>query len=109
VANCAWWIAAVTGLDSELSIHIDNLWSRHSKLPQKDQLERGNNYRAILKMPRDIARGVSPEDKSSDYIPDQLRGTRKGRINPLSKTKRQLKKARQAKKREKARNLNPQV
>ena len=28
VANCAWWIARVIGLDNRLTIHIDNLASR---------------------------------------------------------------------------------
>jgi hypothetical protein len=52
--------------------------------------------REVSTTPRDIARGVSPEDTSISYIPDPLRRTWKGRINPTPKSKQQLKKARQA-------------
>jgi hypothetical protein len=86
VANCAWWIAGVVGLDKGLITHIDNLEAR----------KRIVNPRAISGTPRDIATEVSPDLQSSDYIPDPLRRTRKGRVNPLPQTKRQLRKARQA-------------
>jgi hypothetical protein len=93
VANCVWWIAGVTGLDSGLTIFIENLESRREAYQP----------RGISSTPRDIARGVSPEDESNNYIPDPLRGTRKGKINPIPKMKRQLKKARQAENRKKVR------
>jgi hypothetical protein len=48
VANCAWWIAGITGLDSGLTIFIDNLEAR----------KRVGQYR-ISKTPRDIARSES--------------------------------------------------
>jgi hypothetical protein len=83
VANCAWWIAGMIGLDS-------------SKLGKEI------NYREVSEIPRDIAREVSPEDKPAEYIPDPLRRTRKGRINPLPQTKTQLKKARKAKRSQEA-------
>jgi hypothetical protein len=73
VANCAWWIAGVLGLDFGLIIFIDNLETRRT----------GNNNRAISAIPRDIARGVSPGKVNSDFVSDPLRRTRKGRINPL--------------------------
>jgi hypothetical protein len=90
VANCTWWIAGIIGLDTGLTDYID-------KLESKKVLIRN---RAISSTPRDIARGVSPEEQSTDYIPDPLRRTRKGRINPLPQSKRQLKKARQNKQRQ---------
>jgi hypothetical protein len=86
VANCAWWIAGVIGLDNRLTSYIDNLESKRAI----------TDNRAISETPRDIARGVSPEKQSSDYIPDPLRRTRKGRINPLPQSKCQLKRARKA-------------
>jgi hypothetical protein len=86
VANCAWWIAAVVGLDKGLVNYINNLESRKEI----------TSNRAISETPRDIARGVSQEKQSSDYIPDPLRRTRKEKINLLPQSKRQLKKARQA-------------
>jgi hypothetical protein len=86
VANCVWWISGVLNLQQGLINHIDNLEARKAVVYN----------RAISATPRDIAREVSPEDKPSDYIPDPLRRTRKGRINPLHQSKRQLKKARKA-------------
>jgi hypothetical protein len=83
VANCAWWIASIIGLDSELKSHIDNLVSR---IPVSQE-------RAISATPRDIARDISPETQSSSYISDPLRRTRKGRIQPIYQSKTQLKKA----------------
>jgi hypothetical protein len=97
VANCAWWIAGITGLDSGLVIYIDNLRSRQSQAPRTSKLEQEINYREVSEIARDIAREVSPEDKPAEYILDPLRRTRKGRINPLPQTKTQLKKARKAK------------
>jgi len=116
VANCAWWIAGTLGLDSGLTIFIDNLESR------------GRTYRPreISNTPRDIVRiasvdleQINLEEKiiqqrsppkasrvartklaDPDYIPDPLRRTRKGRTNPIPQSKTQLKKARQAKRRE---------
>jgi len=90
VASCAWWIAGIIGLDSGLIIHIDNLGARKEII----------NYRAVSETPRAIAREVSPEPQPSEYIPDPLRRTRKGRINPLPQTKRQLSKTRRAEKKQ---------
>jgi hypothetical protein len=86
VANCVWWIAGIIGLDSGLMVFIDNLEIQKSIC----------QTRPISTIPRDIARAVSIEDTSSDYKPDPLIRTRRGRINPQPQTKRQLKKARQA-------------
>jgi hypothetical protein len=86
VANCVWWISGVIGLDKGLINHSDNLEARKTVIQE----------RAISAIPRDIARGVSPERQSSDYISDPLRRTRKGRINPTPQSKRQLKRARKA-------------
>jgi hypothetical protein len=48
VANCAWWIAAITGVDSGLTIFVDNLETR----------KRVGQYR-ISTTPRDIVRSES--------------------------------------------------
>jgi len=90
MANYAWWIAGIIGLDSWLIIHIDNLEARKEII----------NYRAVSETSRDIAREVSPEQQRSKYIPDPLTLTRRGRINPLLQTKRQLRKARRAEKKQ---------
>jgi hypothetical protein len=87
VANCVWWIAGVIGLEEGLINHIDNLVAQ----------DRIHDHRAVSAIPRDIAREVSPGLQFADYIPDPLRRTRKGRINPIPQTKRQLKKARKDK------------
>jgi hypothetical protein len=90
VANCVWWIAGVLGLESGLTTYIDNLESRKAIV----------RNRVISETPRDIARGVSPENLTPNYIPDPLRRTRKGRINPLPQSKKSLKRARRNKRRE---------
>jgi hypothetical protein len=109
VANCAWWIASIIGLDSELKIFIDNLESRKP----------AEQYRDISTTPRDIARsvsvdpdqrqseesnirGVSPEISIYRTLPVPVRRTRKGRINPTPQSKRQLRKARRAAERKRA-------
>jgi hypothetical protein len=92
VANCVWWIAGVLGLDSGLICFIDNLESRKAII----------DHRAISEVHRDMARGVSPQELISDYIPDLLKRTRKGRINLLPQSKKSLKKARKDKRREEA-------
>jgi hypothetical protein len=84
VANCVWWIAGIIGLDIGLQLYIDNLESRKATIVN----------RAISETPRDIARGVSPNEPSSDYIPEPLRRVRRGRINPLPQSKKSLKRAR---------------
>jgi hypothetical protein len=116
VANCAWWIAGVIGLESGLVTHIDNLEIRRP----------AHRPREISNTPRDITRleSIDPEQikleetiiqrrnspeasrvantelTDPDYIPDPLRRTRKGKKNPIPQSKNQLKKARQAKRRE---------
>jgi len=101
VANCTWWIASIYGLDNQLQQHIDNLALRQPAI-----------IRSISTTPRDIARNVSVEfnkqsleESSNSCVRDPLRRTRKGQVNPLPQSKRQLKKARQAK----ARQLMQQV
>jgi len=90
VANCVWWIAGIIRLDNDLRIHIDNLTFRERTI------------RGVSSTPRDIARNISLDfDKqalssSANYISDPLRRTRKGRVNPLPQSKKQLKKTRQA-------------
>jgi hypothetical protein len=84
VANCVWWIAEVIGLDNGLIKYIDDIGAK----------ERICKDRLVSPIPRDIARGVSPELPPSDYRPDPLGRSRKGRVNPLPETKRQLRHAR---------------
>jgi len=90
VANCFWWIAGIIGLDDDLRIHIDNLTLRERTI------------RGVFSTPRDIARNISLDlDKqalssSANYVSDPLRRIRKGRVNPLPQSKKQLRKARQA-------------
>jgi len=90
VASCVWWIASIIGLDTGLTIYIDNL-----RIAGDD--------RGISSTPRDIARDISvalntQEDSNPlNYISDPLRRTRKGRINPLPQSKKQLRETRKGK------------
>ena len=100
VANCVWWISAIIGLETGLVTHIENLEARILTI----------NNRAISSTPRDIAGGSSPNKQSSDYISDPLRRTRKGRINPLPQTKKQLRKAQRVNRQQEAKiqtRINP--
>ena len=59
VANCAWWIAGIIGLDDNLRIHIDNLTLRERTI------------RGVSSTPRDIARNISLDlgrDESTLYL-----------------------------------------
>jgi hypothetical protein len=49
VANCAWWLAGIIGLDSGLTIFIDNLETQ----------KRAKQHREISTIPRDIATSKS--------------------------------------------------
>jgi len=97
VANCAWWIAGVIGLDRGLITHIDNLTARKYTVPSEEQsgkvyLDRTHHViseRAISSTPRDLT-----EDQRR--VPVQ-RIKHQNRINPLPQTKNQLKKARKLK------------
>jgi hypothetical protein len=103
VANCAWWLAGVTGLDSGLIIHIGNLETR-----------RNIGRYSISPVPRDIARSVSPISREplGNQQSNQGRETarepamgsgrarnigQRNRVNPLPQSKSQLKKARKVK------------
>jgi len=120
VASCVWWIASVIGLDTGLIRYIDNLVRAGnnqgiSSTPRKiarDISVDSNTQAAIVparddqgisSIPRDIAKDISVDSNTqkaivpADYISDHLRRTRKGRIDPLPKTKKQFGKARQIK------------
>jgi hypothetical protein len=60
VANCAWWIAEVIELDSDLTIHIDNSETRM----HLEQIETST-------IRRDIARSMS-EDSDQSKIEEEL-------------------------------------
>jgi len=93
VANCVWWISGIIGLTDSLVTFIDNL-----------EIRREIGLRGISSEPRDIARNIIDQSASNlpsisdeEYCGDPLRQTGQGHINPLPQSKRQLKKARQAK------------
>jgi hypothetical protein len=71
VANCAWWIAGITGLDSGLTIFIDNLETQKSV----------GQYR-ISMIPRDITKSESI-DSGQIKLEESL--TRNANKNPPPK------------------------
>jgi len=92
-AQCVWWIAALFQLDPALRYFID-----HRELPSKVtgvDAETQSTERLISLTPRDIRRHSETDEyaipERSQYQADPLRPTRKGRINPLPQTKKQLK------------------
>jgi len=95
-AQCIWWIAALVQLDPALRYYLD-----HQEFPSKIQQ---NNLREpstismnreISSTPRDIRRQSDSDGTTvpirNQYLADPLHRTRKGRINPAPKTKKQLK------------------
>jgi hypothetical protein len=127
VAQCVWWLASVIGLESGLTIHIDNLRKRSELVPQElfaeretvpvakkstgdtstnihpDRVSQVTTSRAVSATPRDLAEDKSLDqvlDKAEQYIEQSelAKGSyKKNRANPLPQTKAQLKKARKAK------------
>jgi len=57
VANCAWWIASIIGLDNHLTRYIDRI-----------VLEQSKSCLEISPEPRDIARDVSSRIQGSSDI-----------------------------------------
>jgi hypothetical protein len=111
VANCVWWLASIIGLEQGLINHIDNL--RKNKSPatvaessgtvHPDRIHHILSERAVSPTPRDLA-----EDQRLDQVleeaekcletSDSIRSTwQRSRINPLPRTRNQLKKARKVK------------
>jgi hypothetical protein len=78
VANFVWWIAGITGLDSSLTIHIDNLVAQNSWAIQ-----------AVSTTPRDIARSVSASFNQTRFeeelLPRMERIMQKPRQNSQTK------------------------
>jgi hypothetical protein len=78
VANCVWWIAGVTGLDSGLIIHIDNLHTRRQITLQKPASVQESTIRHISPIHRDIARSLSV-DQDLNELEEELIVVTKGR------------------------------
>jgi hypothetical protein len=77
VANCAWWIAGVIGLDSGLTTFIDNRETRR----------RVGQHRHISTTPRDIARSVSVDQDLNELEKELIVATkernRKGNLRTI--------------------------
>jgi len=101
VAQCVWWLASIIGLEQELVSHIDRLQGQEDK-QSSEQLPR-----EVSATPRDLT-----EDSQVDQVLDSteqiLKESRRlreilalktpgttttGRINPLKKSKKSLRKA----------------
>jgi hypothetical protein len=61
VAQCVWWLASIIGLEQGLVIHIDNVHSRLSKVPQE-----GN------KPSQDKAETSDSKETSGSVHPDRI-------------------------------------
>jgi len=95
-AQCIWWIAALVQLDPALKYLIN-----HRKFPSditrvnaERESIRPSIERGISSTPRDIQRysklNKNTELVENQYQADPLQRTRKGRVNPLPKTKKKL-------------------
>jgi len=111
VAQCIWWLASIIGLEQALVIHIDNLRKREYSAPSEkysdivhpDRTQQIVSERAVSPIPRDLA-----EDRRLDQVLGEaeeclatskdIRSTwQRNRINPLPRTKKQLKRDRKVK------------
>jgi hypothetical protein len=64
ISSClivCWWIAAVTGLDTGLTIHIDKFYERSQIGQQTSLITEDTHFREISSTPRDIARTTSQD------------------------------------------------
>jgi hypothetical protein len=102
VANCAWWIASIIGLDQGLIQYIDKLQKREDTAIIGDCLGRIHPDRA-----KQISSEKAISSKPRDLTEDQrlARSTSpRTRVKPLTQTKRQIKNARTVKRLQEARN-----
>jgi hypothetical protein len=76
VANCAWWIAGIIGLDSGLIAHINNLAFR-----QNDHCQQ------VSPTPRDIARSVSASTDQVNFEEEIIATRNKVKPLPLRRIK----------------------
>jgi hypothetical protein len=66
-ANCVWWIAGIIGLDTELTIYIDNQYTRRPLSLGQSDSTRLSRTKEIPPTPRGIGRSVSVElNKAKD-------------------------------------------
>jgi hypothetical protein len=72
VANCAWWIAGIIGLDSGLIAHINNLAFR-----------KNDHCQQVSPTPRDIARSVSASTDQVNFEEEIIATRNKVRPLPL--------------------------
>jgi len=112
VAQCVWWLASIIGLERELVSHIDKLQGEGDTI----KLQTGKNTTPQELLPREVS--DTPRDLDENSRVDQIldhteqylkeskllreiaalktsRTTTTGRINPLGKTKKSLRKNQQ--------------
>jgi len=100
MANCVWWIAAVTGLDTRFTIHIDNLWSCEAAILRESAethtKESGSIKRAMSATPRDLTEdqridSILGEDEHGIEQSKRARNNwQRNRVNPIPQNKRQI-------------------
>jgi len=78
VANCAWWIAGVIGLDSGLTRYIDSLETR-KRITQP----------SVSLMPRDSCKAIIEGEKDSESLQQHSRKIHPDRLQQIS-TKRMV-------------------
>jgi hypothetical protein len=100
VAQCVWWLASITGFEQGLISHIDNPNERRSV----GKINRQQEEREISNTPRNL-QGDQRVNKvlslGKEFVEESKRGRYQlrssGRVNPLPRTKVQLKRARKVK------------
>jgi len=116
VANCVWWLAGITGLDSGLTRHIDNLHLQGQAHLKESASEPGTLVRSVSTTPRDLTEDQRLDqvlERAEQVVQDSIRdrtARKPGRVNPLPDTKEQLKNVRKLKlKRRQRKNRKPEA
>ena len=94
-AQCIWWIAALVQLDPSLRYFIDHRRFPLSVTDDNTGRESQLTERGVSSTPQDIQRHSETYENmvpvENQYQADPLQRTQKGRVDPIPKTKRQLK------------------
>jgi hypothetical protein len=111
VAQCAWSLASIIGLEQELIIHIDYFRKLKvavtsedcSGIVHSDRTQQIISEKAVSPIPTDLREDRRLDqilENAEEYIEEFVRARsnwHQGRVNPLPQTKRQLRKARKVK------------
>jgi hypothetical protein len=117
-AHCIWWLASIIGLEQGSIDYIDNIEKRESAVTlgessgivHPDRAQQIELEKAVSPTLKDLTENQRLDlvlEEAEQVIQDSIRdrsAVQRNRVNPLPRTKAQLKKARKIKRLQEARN-----